>query len=427
MKRQLAALLCICVSGLPMIGCGDSSEEPVERSFLIVVESSLREPLRESLEQYAETMQLAYFDVYVEPWVSGTVDDLKSLLFDYVDRYGIEGALLIGEGLPAAWYEQEGFEGKMEEFPTDLYLQDRDAIWVDQNNNEVDDYHTDLQVDIYTSRLMGTAAQLQDYFARVEHYRRIGPLTEVSAFIFLDDDWCGKDTSDECGLGELYSRVDIIQDVADSTRANYFEKLSGEGAEFVYQWIHAAPGWLQFDELNDDGELIRRKIFAEKLPASLFKVSFLNMANCYAARFTDAEKSLAWAFTVGSEYGLASIGSTKEGAPTHPRLFHAALAEGRRWGEAYKMWFNATGSENDLNDLWDLGVVLMGDPLLRVTGDLFPAGVSPEAKRDLLDNAEPPVPCCVAGVEPGTFEEYRARHPEFFDDGLLRFVDGYLD
>ncbi|MGB5314354.1 MAG: hypothetical protein WBN38_19940, partial [Polyangiales bacterium] len=158
MKRQLAALLCICVSGLPMIGCGDSSEEPVERSFLIVVESSLREPLRESLEQYAETMQLAYFDVYVEPWVSGTVDDLKSLLFDYVDRYGIEGALLIGEGLPAAWYEQEGFEGKMEEFPTDLFLQDRDAIWIDQNNNEVDDFHTDLQVDIYTSRLMGTAA-----------------------------------------------------------------------------------------------------------------------------------------------------------------------------------------------------------------------------------------------------------------------------
>jgi len=428
MKRQLAALLCICVSGLPWIGCGDASEEPVERSFLVVVESSLHEPLRESLEQYAETMQLAYFDVYVEPWVSGTVQDLKSLLFDYVDRYGIEGALLIGEGLPAAWYEQEGFDGKMESFPTDLYLQDRDAIWVDQNQNDDDkqvyDYHTDLQVDIYTSRLMGTAAQLQDYFARVEHYRRIGPLTDVSAFIFMDDEWSGKDTSDECGLGELYSRVDIIQDVADSTWGNYLAKLSGEGAEFVYQWIHAAPGWLQFDDLNDDGELIRIKFDVDLVHA--LKVSFVNMSNCYAARFTDkdVEESLAWAFTVGTEYGLASIGSTKVGAPSHPRSFHAALAEGRRWGEAYKIWFNAKDRENDL---WDLGVVLMGDPLLRVTGDLFPAGVSPEAKRDLLDNAEPPAPCCVAGVEPGTFEEYRRRHPEFFDDGLLRFVDGYLD
>ncbi len=424
MKRQLAALLCICVSGLPMIGCGDASEEPVERSFLIVVESSLREPLRESLEQYAETMQLAYFDVYVEPWVSGTVQDLKALLFDYVDRYGIEGALLIGEGLPAAWYEQEGFYDGIEKFPTDLYLQDRDAIWVDQNDDQVYDYHTDLQVDIYTSRLMGTADQLQDYFARVERYRRIGPLTDVSAFIFMDDDWCGKDTSDECGLGELYSRVVVIKDEADSTRANYLERLSGEGAEFVYQWIHAAPGWLQFDELNDDGELIRLKIFAEFLPAFHLKVSFLNMANCYAARFTDAEESLAWAFTVGSEAGLASIGSTKIGAQTDPRLFHAALAEGLRWGEAYKMWFNVRGSENDL---WNLGVVLMGDPLLRVTGDLSPAGVSADVTGDFLDNAEPPVPCCVIGAEPGTFEEYRRRHPELFDDGLLRFADGYLD
>jgi hypothetical protein len=424
MKRQLAALLCICVSGLPWIGCGDSSEEPVERSFLIVVESSLREPLRDSLEQYAETMQLAYFDVYVEPWVSGTVDDLKALLFDYVDRYGIEGALLIGEGLPAAWYEQEGFYDGIEKFPTDLYLQDRDALWIDQNDNQVPDYHSDLHLDIYTSRLMGTAAQLQDYFARVEQYRRIGPLTDVSAFIFMDNDWCEKDTSDECGLGELFSRVDILKDEADSTFDNYLTRLTGEGAEYVYQWIHAAPGWLQFDDLNDDGELIRIKLLAKSVPDYHLKVSFLNMANCYAARFTDAEESLAWAFTVGSEYGLASIGSTKIGAQTDPRLFHAALAEGLRWGEAYKMWFNAKGSEDDL---WHLGVVLMGDPLLRVTGDLFPKDVSVDMTGDFLDNAEPPVPCCVIGVEPGTFEEYRRRHPEFFDDGLLRFVDGYLD
>ena len=425
MKRHLAALLCFCLSGVPIIGCGDASEEPVERSFLIVVESSLHEPLRESFQQYAETMQLAYFDVYVEPWASGTVDDLKSLLFDYVDRYGIEGALLIGEGLPAAWYEQEGFYGEIEAFPTDLYLQDRDAIWVDQNDNDVYDYHTDLAVDIYTSRLIGTTLQLQDYFARVEDYRRVGPLTDVSAFIFIDDPWSGKDTSDECALGELYSRVDIIQDVADSTFDNYLDKLVGEGAEFVYQWIHAAPGWLQFDDLNDDGELIRIKFLAESIPDYGFKLSFLNMSNCYAARFTDdAEKCLASAFTVGTEYGLASIGSTKVGAQTDPRLFHAALAEGLRWGEAYKVWFNVKGNENDL---WHLGVVLMGDPLLRVTGDLFPAGVSHDMTGDFLDNAEPPAPCCVIGVEPGTFEEYRGRHPEFFDDGLLRFVDGYLD
>ncbi|MGB5266503.1 MAG: hypothetical protein WBN30_07945 [Polyangiales bacterium] len=101
----------------------------------------------------------------------------------------------------------------------------------------------------------------------------------------------------------------------------------------------------------------------------------MNLANCYSARFTDDALAVATAYTVGTDYGLATVGSTKMGAQTDPRLFHEGLTKGLRWGEAYREWYNQVGRKNDH---WHLGIVLMGDPLLRVTGDLFPAGPSPD-------------------------------------------------
>jgi len=379
MVRYLFGVLLL---GALAVGCGDSDSPPLERGFLIVVERSLDEPLKASLEQYAETMRLSQFEIYVEPWGPGTADELRALVFDYIDRHDIEGALLIGD-LPAARYEQIGLEGEEEEFPTDLYLQDRDAIWVDQDGNGTFDFHTDLDLDIYTSRLIGTPSQLQAYFARADYYRRVGPLVDTSAFIFIDDDWSGTNTSDALGLGELYSSVDVIQSTAESTRDAYLAKLNGDGAEFVYQKIHAYHYWVGIDE--PDGQ---SKLFASDIVDQNLKVSFVNMTNCFASRFTKDDTTLAEAYTVGTDYGLAIIGSTKEGHLTDPRGFHANLAQGMRWGEAYQAWYKVEGR---WSDVWYAGVVLMGDPLLRLRGDLLPSG-------------------------PGAFDEYRKHHPELFHD-----------
>lgn len=384
--RYVIAIIGIFALVTSVIVCGDPGEEPGARSLLVVVESSLHEPLRASLEQYAETMELARYEVHVESWVSpGTVVELRALLLKHFESNGIEGALLIGE-LPALMYEMPydipGLDA-MEEFPTDLYLQDLDAVWVDQTRNDYYDYHDPLELDIYTSRLIGTSEQLEDYFARLELYRREGPLVERSAFIFIDDDWYKKDTSNACNLGELYSEVEVIQDKADSTLENYLAKLTGEGAEFVYQWVHGAPpgtypGRLVFDHVDDEGKSTQLELFADDIVDQNLKVSFVNLANCYSARFTDDNLAVATAYTVGTEYGLATVGSTKMGAQTDPRLFHEGLAKGLRWGEAYREWYNQVGTKNDL---WHLGIVLMGDPLLRVTGDLFPAGPSADTTR----------------------------------------------
>jgi hypothetical protein len=382
--RYVLAVLGIFVLVTSVIVCGDPGEEVATRSLLVVVERSLHEPLRPSLEQYAETLALAEYEVYVERWAPESAEErdqlleLRALLFDYVDSHGIEGALLVGP-LPALEYELPA-KGTMEEFPTDVFFQDRDAKWADQDDNGYFDMHSPLTLDIYTSRLVGTEKELLRYFARVERYRREGPLVDRSAFVFIDDDWYRKDTSDACGLSPLYSEVEVIQDLAESTKANYIAKLTGDGAEFVYQWIHGAPpgtypGWLQFDHYIADTK-VREKLSAQEIIEQNLKVSFVNMANCYSARFLDDEMGVATAYTVGTSYGLASVGSSKMGAQTDPRLFHEGLARGLRWGQAYKEWYNAVGCDNDH---WHLGIILMGDPLLKVSGDLFPAGHSAEA------------------------------------------------
>jgi len=396
-----------------LVGCGADST----RGLLVVVDSSLYEPLQASLDQYAQSVQSEGYEVYVEPWNPGTVDDLKALVFDYVDRHHVEGALLIGD-LPAAWYEQFAFN-YYEQFPTDLYLQDQDAVWTDTDDNGILDQHSDLTLDIYTSRLSGTPEQLQEYFARAKRYREDGPLVDVSAFIFIDDDWATTDTTDTFYLNELYSSVEVIQDVADSSLDNYLARLTGRGAEFVYQKIHGYSLFLSFHEHDEEGAKVVRPLFAADISKQNLKGSFYNLCDCFAARFT-VSGNVAEQYMLGTDYGLAMIGSTKLGHIQDPHVFHRLLVLGGRWGQAYQAWFNEEGKRSDT---WHMGMVLMGDPLLHLTGDLAPSSGdlvdsarTAFERQDALREEEKILENCSSQLDLDTFEEYRAAHPEFFGD-----------
>jgi len=411
MKRIIVVALVAAISALALLGCGSDSSTPKERDFLVVVETSLAEALEPSLDRYAENMQIANIQVHVEPFVPGTVEQMRDLIFDYIDEHGIEGALLIGD-LPAAWYEQTAF-GHYEQFPIDLYLQDRDAIWTDEDEDGRFDGHSDLHLDIYTARLQGTAQELVDYFARAHSYRWDGPLVDVSAFIFIDDDWSSARTDKAFHLEELYTIVDLLKDPHETTADAYLDKMTGDGAEFVYQWMHASPRLVQFEHHPEGGQVTQTRVMRSQVRELNFKGSFYNLFNCSAARFTE-EGNLARDYIIGTDYGLAAIGSTKTGAVARPHVFHGNLVIGRRWGEAYQVWYNEEGHKDDS---WHLGIVLIGDPLLRLTGDLFPWGHG--------DNTGWTPPREVEGIgeimegiadeaELGTYEEYRERNPQFF-------------
>ena len=102
-----------------------------------MVERALAGALANTLHAYVEDLQVRGKRVRIEAWEPGTVQEMKAVPLDQVDRYGIEGAPLAGN-LPAAFYEHavicmawdridRCMMYEYVEFPIDVYLQDRNA------------------------------------------------------------------------------------------------------------------------------------------------------------------------------------------------------------------------------------------------------------------------------------------------------------
>ena len=397
---------CLGLACVFAIACGGSREPTtyVEKTFLVVVNYDIFHDLEPSLNHYAAALGRRGVEVHIEPWAPGTFDELRALVFRYVDEEQIEGALLVGS-LPAAWYEQEVFE-KLEAFPTDIVLQDRDAIWTDADDDGVFDAHTPLKLDLYTSRIDGTVEELKEYFDRVDYYRHIGPLVNVRAFVFMDDPWSSRYETQAMYLDRIYEQVLIMHEPSDTTLDNYIGVLTGAGAEFVYQGSHSGSTYLSIKE-----ESSWEGCTCDELSQLDIRASFFNLFNCLAARFT--EENLAHAYVMRTGHGLALVGSTKLGAIRDARLFHLRLAEGRTWGEAYLDWYNEVGVASDE---WHLGIVLMGDPLLHLHGDTLPRAFALSATWESPPEDSELMIEIARTAELGTFEEYRAAHPEFFED-----------
>lgn len=369
MRWIIAGLAAVLLS-VTVLECGAWSSDAESSAFLVVVEPRLKRELESSFEQYIEDLSLEEIDVRVEAWEPATALELRELLAYYVRRHRIEGALFVGE-MPYVEFEQDGHIADDLGFPCDIYYQDVDSEWVDTNNNGIYDYHTPLELDLYTSRLTGSVEELREYFDRVHRYRHEGSLVRQAALVFIDNPWCETDTSDNLCLDSLYDEIEIIQDPSESQLERYVAELSGEGFEFVFQKVHAGAEAMTFDDVNLKGETVQHTLEASEVARGDFKASFLNLTNCSAARFSATDQTLGEAFTVGTDYGLAIIGSTKVGHLANSDGFHRNLGEGMRWGKAYKEWYNEEGVNSDK---WHLGVVLMGDPLLRVRGSAHVSG-----------------------------------------------------
>jgi hypothetical protein len=367
--------------------------------------------------------------------------------------------------MPAAWYEQTAFDTG-EEFTTDLFLQDRDAVWGDTDGDGIYDTHSELELDIYLSRLQtlpdpaeclsspsfpncppvydpsdpfyaseacvehcpsGFVTQswspdveccgpffLRRYFDRLHEYRTRGSLVDESALVFTDDYWWA--WARRFGLDSIYSTIHLASEPSDTTRETYVEMLIGGGSEFVYHWIHSTPDKLLI-YVDDTAHPIHRTQIGwspHLQPASTynFEASFFNMFSCEAARFTVPNVGMAMVFQ--TDFGLAIVGSTKPGGIWNPDLFHANLAQGAPWGEAYRHWYNDVGYADDE---WHLGTVLLGDPLLTLSGDV--------TRRMELSGQDTPNPQDIAALrqsivdrpqpaELDSFEDYRESNPQFF-------------
>ena len=237
--------------------------------------------------------------------------------------------------------------------------------------------------------------------------------------VFADDDF--EHMVNPTGLEVLYPEVVVIREPEDSTLDDYLEQLSG-GRELVHHYLHSTAQNLYFydcaewDVGGDEclrwyGPILHRTQIGPStlMPSQNLEVSFVNMYNCHAARFT--QPNLGMSFTLQTDYGLATVGNTRKGGMTNATVFHEALGEGASWGEAYKRWYNEVGKHNDR---WFLGVVLTGDPTLTIP-------IEPGDRPAIEALASQPEPVetpreLTATDPPGSVEDYKRQNPQFFKD-----------
>ena len=419
--------------GLAVIN-SDAIFKRITYDLLIIVEAEKLEGIQSNLNQYVDDLENDGVSSHTITFESGTVEDLKQILVNYYLFHKIKGAFLIGT-LPAAWAERvhndDGIE-MVEEFPTDLFLMDLAGAWQDQgtytcmlgsctldtpSTNSVYDTFPpsdERELEIFVSRLRGTEAELNSYLGKNHAFRTSGALLPQRSFLFVDDDWDGH-YPDLFLLDTLYAsgHVDSMYDETATVASNYLDYMENQGAEYVHQWIHSSPIHLRIYE--PDGSSV---IMADDIVDRDLKGSFFNLFDCSAHRFTEESMILGDAY-LRTGYGLASVGSTKPGAMLHTEIFNEKIGGGEYWGPSFKQWYNEIGREDDH---WHLGMSIMGDPMLTLSGDAlatFPPFYFDKYKYTHLDTILNHW-IRTSGPILGNFQQYIKTHKKFFHKSTLK-------
>jgi hypothetical protein len=322
------------------------------KKILIIVEKSISSYIDGSINTYINDLKDQNITAYKYIWTGGTVKDLKNVINTNYNENKINGAFLIGN-LPSVWFEMYAFTHD-EEFPCDLYFMDFQADWIDSNHNNIYDSHGKLNLVVYTSRLIGTIDEINKYFTK-DHKYRLGTLSNnEGAYIFKDDDWAAFNTNYAFGLENIYNNVTIRENINDTNKSTYLTDMTLTSPEYVYQWIHANPPNLAIKNTG-----VFQWLNINEFQSYNFKGVFYNLFDCSASRFT--ENNIAMYYLTKTDYGLATLGSTKIGGNHTPVLFNSVLAQKGTWGDAYKFWYNNFGFKDDA---WFLGMMILGDPTL---------------------------------------------------------------
>lgn len=362
-----------------------------DHNFLILVDRRLKGLLDDELAIYVQDVmaQDGTLVPAVRYWMPGDHVMMRDIIIDsFVNRCVaqddcLRGVFMIGD-LPSAWYEQDSDYGgdigiMHEEFPTELYFQDLDNLWRDDDANGILDGHSDFVLEVFSSRLVGGIDRIKSYFARLHDYRQDGSFfTPRNFFSFIDDDWNGANaygvpdgstTNQTWGLEAVFGDNYIRREWSDNTdKTDYLEVMASGGAEFVYQWIHSDPQQIYFDDNfspNPDNILSLQELVAADVSGSFF-----NLFDCSISRYTEPMGNIATEY-VHSRYGLATVGSTKTGGIFNPDVLHGAMLAGQGFGAALRIWFDDTWANRDFYGLpdpvfddWWLGMMVQGDPLV---------------------------------------------------------------
>lgn len=351
----------IAIAIILLISCDKKKDlaNPKYPSVLIIVENAKANALTTKLNTYISDVASGDTSAKVIKWTGTSASQLKDTLESYYSKYHIKGAFFIGD-LPIAMYEMDNWN-EHEQFPCDIYYASPGTSWYDADQNGIFDSYSNYNVSYFIGRINGTTSEINDYLDKVHKYRTQGTTIPKRAFLFIDNDWSSLYQNEKFGLDYIYSTVDSYSDTNTTTKSTYLSYVTGSGAEYVNQLIHASPSTLYFDHNGGYQTMNLSEIISTNQ-----KACFYNLFDCSGCRFI--EDNLGMTYVMKTDKGLAAMGTTKTGGNYYPQSFNQALAQNKTWGQAFVSWWNNGGTY--LDDKWKLGLVLIGDPMLKVPAAL---------------------------------------------------------
>lgn len=351
----------------------------------IIVESELYESglITAKLERYINDIRAQGYNPIL---TTSDFSDAASLRAHLTAQYnnGLSGTVFIGD-LPIVRYER-----KSEKFACDLYFQDLDGIWEDDDNDGYFDKHSGNVVpEIWMGRLLTSklvslhdgrseAGLINDYFDKNHAYRTGALSITQRGLLYVDDDWTssaithpyyilksipggstkidkfidGKWVSDTFDL----TKMDIVSDKSLTTTDHYKHQLRENEYESIFLAAHSTA------TSHSMGTQLRSRDLKSFDPQCFFYMLYC----CSNANY-DKNGYMTGEYVFGTTKGLIAISSTKTGGilTAGVKTFYPALGEGKTYGEAMRTMFRSfEAGWNDATVFNYYGLTLIGDPLL---------------------------------------------------------------
>lgn len=156
-------------------------------------------------------------------------------------------------------------------------------------------------------------------------------------------------------------------------------------------------------------------------------VLFYNLFACGPGRFTD-QNYLAGSYVFHTTYGLITVASSKSGSMLNFQDFTQPVGEGKSIGEAFRLWFDAQAPYLQWEKEWYYGMVVFGDPTLRVPSYIQMKVTKPENALYIFDKKILPffVPLSIGKITietTATSTDFGIEKVEFYVDGTLAETD----
>jgi len=352
-------------------------------TYLIIVEESLVEPLYNEIEQLYEDYENEGYSPIVISYNGNSASQLREEIIAYYLDSDIIGLLLVGD-LPSAWFElfedwnhndTQDSDEDFVDFPCDLYFADVDGIWDDLDNNGIYDSHTgDMQPELKIGRIKADNLTLTDqdeiellrsYFSRNHLYRTNQLQPSDAALLYLDDDWQATADTNTGHLRILYNTITVVNDPNSTTAYNYLNQHLNQPYEFIQLHAHSSSqNHSFFQNGHTETDVVSNLQIAELNPQCMF----YNLFCCSAGNF-EADNCLASTYLLSNDYGLGVITSSKSGGMLFFNHMYSHLAQDESFGSAFKSWWIRhvdTGEEVQFKRTWFYGMMLMGDPTLKL-------------------------------------------------------------